>query len=185
MQYSTFKWLRSGSVFFAWNFLLLWLTEPFPVITLIVRFNKFSFLPYRVNCADKRIAFVTFCESNAKALSTGYALSKVPLRPPGVQDVRGTSALHRPKRSVDLFRPTDGGQLHAALSLPMRRFASIASIFSIPPRYQKYRRNRRISSHLRFLLQSFQNNFSLMSSLIVIENAIVIKQLTVYHIQFS
>ena len=43
LQYSTFRQLRSGSVFFAWNFLLLWLTEPFPVITLIVRFNKFSF----------------------------------------------------------------------------------------------------------------------------------------------
>jgi len=26
---------------------------------------------------------VTFCESKAKALSTGYALSKVPLRPAG------------------------------------------------------------------------------------------------------
>jgi len=28
-------------------------------------------------------AFVTFCESNAKALLTGYALSKMPLRPAG------------------------------------------------------------------------------------------------------
>ena len=32
-----------------------------------------------------------------------YRPSKVPLRPAGVQDVRRTSALHRPKRSGDLF----------------------------------------------------------------------------------
>ena len=31
-----------------------------------------------------------------------YRPSKVPLRPAGVQDVRGTSVLHRPKRSEDL-----------------------------------------------------------------------------------
>ena len=43
LQYSTFQWLRFGSVFFAWNFLLLWLTEPFPVIKLIVLFNNSPF----------------------------------------------------------------------------------------------------------------------------------------------
>ena len=32
-----------------------------------------------------------------------YRPSKVPLRPPGVQDVQWTSVLHRPKRSEDLF----------------------------------------------------------------------------------
>ena len=61
-----------------------------------------------------------------KALSTGYALSKVPLRPPGVQDVRGTSALHRPKRSGDLSVLTDGGRLFAALIPPLSGFLPTA-----------------------------------------------------------
>ena len=75
-------------MFFAWNFLLLWLTEPFPVITLIVRFNNFSLSPLSGNERRiQRIAFVTFCESNAKALLTGKpiknATCKQVLRPAG------------------------------------------------------------------------------------------------------
>ena len=75
-------------MFFAWNFLLLWLTEPFPVITLIVRFKKFPLSPLSGNKRRiRRIAFVTFCESNAKALLTGKpiknATCKQVLRPAG------------------------------------------------------------------------------------------------------
>jgi len=50
---------------------------------LIVLSNKHILHFLYFYCADRHIAFVTFCESNAKALSTGYALSKVPLRPAG------------------------------------------------------------------------------------------------------
>ena len=67
----------------------------------------------------------------------------------------------------------------------LRRFASIASIFSIPARCKKYRRNRRISSLLLSRLKSFQNNLPFMPPLIVIENSIIIKQLAIDYIQLS
>ena len=52
---------------------------------LIVLSNNLtpSYLLYLSYFVPTGTAFVTFCESNAKALSTGYALSKVPLRPAG------------------------------------------------------------------------------------------------------
>ena len=52
--------------------------------------------------------FVTSAKSNAKALSTAVPSIKSTLAPCGVQDVRGTSVLHRPKRSEDLFFPAIG-----------------------------------------------------------------------------
>lgn len=42
IMYSLFKWLRAGSVFAAWNFLLLWFTDPLPTIALIVLFMNQS-----------------------------------------------------------------------------------------------------------------------------------------------
>ena len=34
------QWERSGSVFLAWNFLLLWFTDPWPTMALIVLFKS-------------------------------------------------------------------------------------------------------------------------------------------------
>ena len=71
--------MRSGSVFFAWNLRLLWLTEPFPTSPLIVLF--IIILPFFPPCGS-----VTLVKSNAKALLTaapskmqpvpGFALSE-------------------------------------------------------------------------------------------------------------
>jgi len=53
-----------------------------PLIVLSNNLTPFHLL-YLLYFVPTGTAFVTFCESNAKALSTGYALSKVPLRPAG------------------------------------------------------------------------------------------------------
>ncbi len=76
--------LRSLSTFLAVKALVLWLTEPFPNMPLIVLSNKHILhILYTDFTAPKGVGFCYFPESNAKALSTGYALSKVPLRPAG------------------------------------------------------------------------------------------------------
>ena len=76
--------LRSLSTFLAVKALVLWLIEPFPNMPLIVLSNKHILhILYTDFTAPKGAGFCYFPESNAKALSTGYALSKVPLRPAG------------------------------------------------------------------------------------------------------
>ena len=40
LMYSRFRWVLAGSVFLALNVLLLWFTDPFPTIALIVLFNS-------------------------------------------------------------------------------------------------------------------------------------------------
>jgi hypothetical protein len=61
--------LRLLSTFFAVKALVLWLTDPFPDIPLIVLSNRFIPPAYQSFCANGA-GFVTFPESNAKALLT-------------------------------------------------------------------------------------------------------------------
>ena len=65
----------------ALNLRLLWFTEPFPTSALIVLFISYPILSYPLR---QQRAFVTFCESNAKALLTACGHQKMLLRSPRV-----------------------------------------------------------------------------------------------------
>jgi hypothetical protein len=102
----------------------------------------YSYLSYQRRI--RRISFVTFVESNAKALLSAAAnknaTCKQVLRPAGGLSFPPVTPLSLPP--------------HRSFSTPFHPFCvtvvTMVTIFSISPRYQKYRHDRHISSRLLF-----------------------------------